>query len=681
MKTTYNWLREYCDFNLSPHELAHRLSMAGCLVEEVQSLDDDHALSAEVTTNRPDLLGAIGIAREICALTGANLRFPPVEFRCSNEHVAALASVDVREAELCPRYTARVVRGLKVGPSPEWLRRRLEAIGVRCVNNVVDVTNYVLFECGQPLHAFDFNKLRNRRIVVRRAEEGELMVAIDGTECRLGSSTLVIADEARPVAIAGIMGGLQTEISDATRDVLLESAQFDNRCIRRTSRSLGLASDSSYRFERGVDPVQVEWASRRAARLIQEVAGGIVCEGILDFWPQPYEAATVTLRVSRMNEVLGTDIPGEVARGILERLGFEALPAIEEDKVVVAVPPFRAGDVSREIDLIEEVIRIYGYDRIPEKGGLPIRVGQVSMFERVSDLARRRLTGLRFHEVVTNSFCDEASARLVSPWTDAEALTVQNTIRRDENRLRVSLLPGLLAVKRTNTARGVPRSPLFEISRVFLPGAADGAEGSSENRGLPEERRVLALLEDEDLLGLKGALEDLSAAAGVAERMRFEAAEAGFFTEGRSGRIILDGAQFGVLGEVSRAIMQEYDLPRPVCMAEIDFDLLVRSAQLDRSYSRVPVHPSAVRDLSIVVDESMPWAHIEECVRRLELSILERMDFFDVFRGKQVPSGKKSIAFSLVFRSPDRTLTSEEVEEARQSCIKALAAIGAELRG
>jgi len=702
MKTTYHWLREYCPVDWPPEDLARRLSMAGCLVEEVEPVGDDYVFAVEVTTNRPDLLGTLGLAREASALSGQALRLPPADPPCGTDHVAALAAVEVLDAETCPRYTARLIRGVKVGPSPEWLRRRLEAVGIRCINNVVDVTNYVLFECGQPLHAFDFDKLRRRRIVVRRAVEGERMVAIDGTECRLDPSMLVIADGERPVAIAGIMGGLDTEISESTRDVLLESAQFDPRSIRHTSRALGLASDSSYRFERGVDPVQVEWASRRAARLIQEVAGGVVCQGVLDVWPRPYEPATVALRFSRMRKVLGTDIPDEAARAILERLGFEPLPEIEPDRLVVAVPPFRAADVGREIDLIEEVIRIYGYDRIPEKAALPIRVGQVTAFEKVQDAARRTLTALRFQEVVTNSFCDERSARLVSPWTEAEALAFQNTIRRHENRLRVSLMPGLLGVKRTNLARGVARGSLFEISRVFLPGGSaatlperrvaggategpppDGSgkrpRGSSDR--LPEERHVLALLVDEDMAELKGAVEELLARLGLLEEARFEPAEPGFFEEGRSGRVLLGGSLLAVLGQVAREVSRQYDLSRPVCMAEVDFDRLVRCARLERRFRRLPAYPAAVRDLSVVVDEAVTWARIQACIRDLRLPLLEEVVFFDVFRGGQVPRGKKSISFSLVFRSPERTLTSEEVEEARQRCIRALAeGVGARLR-
>jgi phenylalanyl-tRNA synthetase beta chain len=681
MKLTYNWLRDYCPCELLPEELARRLSMSGTLVEEIHSLGDDTLLVAEITSNRPDLLGILGIAREVSALTGAPLRIPEADFTAGEEKVASASSVAVLDPALCPRYTARLIRGVRIGPSPDWLRRRLEAIGLRCINNVVDVTNYVMFECGQPLHAFDFDHLHGGRIVVRRAAEGETMVSIDGAQCRLNPAMLVIADAERPVAVAGIMGGLDTEILDRTVNVLLESAQFENTQIRRTSRALALASDSSYRFERGVDPVQTEWASRRALHLIQKIAGGTAAEGLLDAWAAPYQPKAVTLRFARMNRVLGAPVAPDIACVILERLGFAPAPGTDAGRVTVQVPAFRAVDVYREIDLIEEVIRIYGYDRIPESGTLPVMVGRVSRGERVSDLVRRILPGQGFFEAMTNSFCDEASARLVSPWTNAEPLAVQNTVRRDENRLRVSLLPGLLAVKRTNLAHGVQKSPLFEISKIFLPKPPRASGPAEPDDALPEERTVLAVLSEEDLSHLKGVIESLLDAAGVRSKVSFEPAADPFFAEKRAAKILLDGAPLGIMGEAGPAVCERYGAAQPPCAAELDFDLLVRAAALDRGYSKLAAHPAAVRDLAVVVEEALPWARIEGAIRDLRIPILESIEFFDVFRGKQVPAGKKSIAFSLTFRAADRTLTSDEVEAARQSCIQSLTALGAALRG
>ncbi len=345
------------------------------------------------------------------------------------------------------------------------------------------------------------------------------------------------------------------------------------------------------------------------------------------------------------------------------------------------VPAFRAVDVYREIDLIEEVIRIYGYDKIPESGTLPVMVGRVSRGERLADLARRMLPGQGFFEAMTNSFCDEPSARLVSPWTTAEPLAVQNTIRRDENRLRVSLLPGLLAVKRTNLAHGVAKSPLFEIGKVFLPKPPRASGPAEPDDVLPEERTVLALLAEDGLSHLKGVIESFLEAAGARAKLSFEPAADPFFAEKRAAKVLLDSALLGIMGEVGPAVCERYGAAHPPCAAELDFDLLVRAARLDRAYSKLAAHPAAVRDLAVVVDEAVPWARIEGAIRDLRIPILESIEFFDIFRGKQVPAGKKSMAFSLTFRAADRTLTSDEVEAARQSCIQSLAALGAALRG
>ena len=679
MKTTYNWLKEYCDFDLAPEELAQRLSMAGCLVEEVQPVGDDVVLVADTTSNRPDHLGALGIARDICALLGTVLRLPPVGFETSDERVEDVAAVEVEAPDLCPRYTARLIRGVGVGPSPEWLRKRLEAIGLRPVNNVVDVTNYCLFECGQPLHAFDFARLRGGKIVVRRAHEGERLITIDEAKCALTPEILIIADAERPVAIAGIMGGLDTEISAATTDILIESAEFEKTNNRRTSRFLQLSSDSSYRFERGVDPVQVEWAGRRAARMIQQVAGGTICKGVIDKWVKPYEAKRVALRIPRLNTVLGMAIDGDVAAGILQRLGFDIVSR-SSSEVTVSVPPFRANDVYREIDLIEEVIRIHGYDKIPEKTTIRISAGRATRTEQVEDRVRETLIGLGYYEAMTNTFCSEATAELVSPWTDEKALLVQNTVRRDENRLRVSILPELLRVKRTNVSHGVPRSPLFEISRVFLPRPPRTSGEPTRDDALPVERLVLAVLGEEGLLDLKGGIEVLHEVLGIRKGVRFEPVEMPFFGKRRAARVLLEDKPLGVIGEVDRAVAEQHDLVQSPCMAELDFDRLVKATDLEVTYSRLPAYPASVRDLAVVVDESVTWAQIEDCIRKLGLPNLERLEFFDIFHGKQIPNGKKSIAFSLTFRASDRTLKREEAEESRRRAISALKALGAELR-
>lgn len=386
------------------------------------------------------------------------------------------------------------------------------------------------------------------------------------------------------------------------------------------------------------------------------------------------------MRMARLKHVLGTDVPEDEARRILAALGFEPQPESGQGRIVVGIPPFRAQDVSREIDLIEEVIRVHGYDKIPETCTLQAVTGSTDKMEGVEAVARETLVGLGFYEAMTNTFCDEKTASLVSPWTDNEALQFANAVRRDENRLRVSLMPGLLSVKRTNIAHGVPRSPLFEISRVFLPKQQGGRLDSSEDAARPEERVVLAMLTEDGLLNLKGMVETLLRAVCVTDGVAFEQAPCAVFTDDRSARITLNGKTLGVIGEVRRETADAFDLPRPPCMVELDFALLTKSANLEKTYTRLPAQPAAVRDLAVIVDEALPWAKIDTALRALKLPILETIEFFDVFRGKQVPKGRKSVALSLTFRAADRTLTSEEVEAARQDCIAALEKLGGELR-
>ncbi len=683
--------------------------MSGTLVEEIHNLGDDALLVAEITSNRPDLLGILGIAREVSALTGAPLRIPEAGFACGEEKVASASSVQVLDPALCPRYTARLVRGVKIAPSPDWLRRRLEAIGLRCINNVVDVTNYVMFECGQPLHAFDFDKLRGGRIVVRRAAEGETMVSIDGAQCKLNPAMLVIADAERPVAVAGIMGGLDTEISDGTVNVLLESAQFENTQIRRTSRALALASDSSYRFERGVDPVQTEWASRRALHLIQKVAGGTAAEGLLDAWAAPYQPKAVTLRFARMNRVLGAAVAPDIARAILERLGFAPAPGTDAGlpaegvglpaaagRVTVQVPAFRAVDVYREIDLIEEVIRIYGYDKIPESGTLPVTVGRVSRGERLCrprppNAARPGI--LRGDdEFLLRRGVRAASSRPGRPPSRSPFRTRSGATRTGcayrccRACWRSSARTSRTASRNRRSSRSAKSSSRSRRARRAgragrrAPRGADGAGAPRGRRPLASERRHRVVPGRR-----RRALEALLRAGGRPVLRRKAQPRKSFSPAPPAGKPTPPaGKRTRCWGSWAKsAPPSASDTTSRIRRARRNWISTCSSAppRLDRAYSKLAAHPAAVRDLAVVVDESVPWARIEGAIRDLRIPILESIEFFDIFRGKQVPAGKKSIAFSLTFRAADRTLTSDEVEAARQSCIRSLAALGAALRG
>ena len=669
MKISFNWLKEYVLFYLSPQELADKLTHVGLVVADIKAVEDDYCLEVEVTSNRPDCLGMIGIAREVAAAVGGNLRIPETLIQDKGADVAGNVRVDVEDAILCPRYTARILNRVNVGPSPEWMQKRLQCIGLRPINNVVDITNYVMMETGQPLHAFDLDKLCGQKIVVRKARAGEEIVAINGARRVLFHDMLVIADGEKPVAIAGVMGGKETEVSWSTRNVLLECAQFDPQQVRRTSKALGIASDSSYRFERGVDPEGVEYASKRAASLIQAHAGGETAGKCLEVRSQKPESGKVTLRLERLRKALGMEIKRDVAVDILTRLQFTILNVVDTF-IDVGVPSFR-GDVYREIDLIEEVSRIYGYNNIPTKTAIGVRGSVKSEQEIVEDLIRQTLVGLGFFEVKTFSIVDASPAQSVNLWSDSAGIEIANPLRLEESRLRTCLLPGLINAKRHNANHGTEQVRFFEIAKVYLAG----------KEKLPVEKTCLSLLADVDFLTLKGVVESLLMNLGVLEGCEWTAyGEPRFFNDDRAAKALMNGATLGYLGGACK----ELELKTSPCLAELDVDLLAevrKKSVTGRKYRSLPQHPSVSRDLAIIVDEEVAWASIEKCINDIRVPFLRAINFFDVYRGKQVPPGKKSIAFNLCFQSPDRTLTSEEVDAAQQGVLGALnKSLGAELR-
>ena len=662
MKTTHQWLSDYCRHGLAPEELADRLTLAGLAVEALEAVDDDYLLDLEITSNRPDLLGMIGIARELSALTRKPLRAPEIDLVESDTRAERLAAVTVEVPDLCPRYTARVITGVKIAPSPEWLAARLERVGFRPVNNVVDITNYVLLECGQPLHAFDLNRLQGNEIIVRRGHDGETMMSIDGHERELTPDMLVIADPVRAVAVAGIMGGLDSEVAGQTSDVLLESARFDGPTIRRTSRALGMATDASYRFERGVDPVGVEWASQRAASMIREICGGEIAEGVIDVWAAPFEPYQVSLRLDRLGRLLGIRIPRERAEEILRALEFTVERA-DDRQIAVTVPSFRP-DVTREVDLIEEIARVHGYDRIPETTSTRVTVALPSMAERVNDELLRTLSGLGFHETVSTSLAGAERAGMISPWTEAPAIGFNNIVRREEGFLRVSIMPDLVRFKSINQAHGNARAELFELAKVYLP---------EDGRKQPKEQMCLAILEEDGLADLRGVIEVVLENLGLGDRCVFETWQHEMFQEGQAARVVVDGDCLGVAGCLASSLVAKLDFRTRPALAELNVDLLVEKASLDVTFETLPGFPGVLRDLAVVVAEDVAWAEIEACVCETGGPHLVEVGFFDLYRGKQVRQGAKSMAFSLTFRAPDRTLTNDEVDKHVADIVKALA--------
>ncbi len=664
MKISYNWLKDYVNFYLSPQELADKLTNVGLVVADVKAFEDDFCLDIEVTSNRPDCLGVIGIAREVAAVVGANIQFPETNCTNADAEITKLVDIAVEEPILCPHYTARIVRHINVKPSPDWMQKRLRCIGLRPVNNIVDITNYVMMETGQPLHAFDLDKLSDKKILVRRAKTGEEIVAINGVRRALFHDMLVIADDKKPIAIAGVMGGRDTEVSDTTRNILLECARFEPRQVRRTSKATGIASDSSYRFERGVDPEGVDAASKRAANLIQEFAGGEVVSGVIDIRSERYEKKKIALRIDRISKVLGAEIKRSVASDILKRLQFNVLNEID-NYIDVEVPSFR-GDVYREIDLIEEVARIYGYNNIPTKTSIGVRGSIKSKYEIIEDAIRQYLTGIGYYEVKTFSIVDASPLQSVNLWSDKGGMDIANPLRQEESRLRTCLLPSLIHAKKFNMNHGVEQVKIFEIARVYL----------AEDK-LPQEKTCLSILADTDYLSLKGVVELLLLNFGIVSNCEWMAfGGASLFNADKSAKIMLSDSVLGYMGEA-----KGLGYKTAPCMVELDIDLLVKMSAISKNYQPLSHYPPALRDLAIVFDEEVLWAAIEKCVAAAHISFLTGINFFDTYRGKQIPPGKKSIAFSLCFQANDRTLKSEEVDVALQKILDTLhKTLGAELR-
>lgn len=665
MKISYNWLKEYVNFYLSPEELADKLTNVGLVVADIQTVDDDFCMEVEVTSNRPDCLGFIGIAREVVAAVGGSLRLPETDYKTANKEISKFINVVVEDSILCPRYTARVVQHINLGPSPEWMQKRLKCIGLRPVNNIVDITNYVMTETGQPLHAFDLDKLSDKKIVVRKAMSGEEIVAINGARRALFHDMLVIADSKRPIAIAGIMGGKETEVCDSTRNILLECAQFEPRQVRRTSKTLGITSDSSYRFERGVDTEGVDFASRRAVKLIKEYAGGEVANGVIDIRSRKHAASKITLRMERLHKVLGIEIKRDVASDILKRLQFNVLNEVD-DFIDVEVPSFRE-EIYREIDLIEEIARIYGFNNIPTKTSISVRGSVKSKYEVVEDCIRQFLIGMGFYEVKTFSIVDTSPLQSVNLWSDKSGIDIANPLRQEESRLRTCLLPSLINAKRYNENHGIEQVRIFEIAKVYLAGDK-----------LPQEKTCLSILADTDFFTLKGIVSALLLNLGISSRCEWTVfSELRLFADERAARIQSGNITIGYIGEASK----ELGFKTSPCMVELDMDYFVESSNISKKYQALSQYPHVLRDLAIIVDEEVTWVSIEKCVMSAKASFLKEINFFDVYRGKQIPSGKKSIAFNICFQAADRTLKSEEVDAAQQIVLDALyKTLGAELR-
>jgi len=678
LRFTIDWIRDYIDVEWSPEELADRLTMVGLEVSSLEKQSDDAILEVELTPNRPDCLGIIGIAREISALSGKPLRIPEATFPEKGEDVHQILDVCIEDPDGCPRYAGRVIQGISVKSSPSWLRDRLERVGIRSINNVVDVTNYVMLETGHPLHAFDFDRITESRIIVRKARGGERFVTLDGKEHILTPEVLLICDGLRPVALAGIMGGLNSEVTQVTIRVLLECAYFDPVTIRRGAKSLGISSESSMRFERGVDPNGIPFAINRAAQLILKTAGGRAARGIWDNYPRKIHPVIINLRPEQVNRVLGTELPRETIRKMMEGLGFQVH---ENQTLEVTVPTFRP-DITREIDLIEEVARIYGYQNIREsQENLVSLTTPRNLREIFLDRTRQILIGMGFREILTNSMISRRDLERTR-WPE-KAISIRNPVSEDMAFLRPSLLPGVLEVVQRNVHRNRDSFRLFEIGRVFqsaskgelleslhLAGAITGNFWPSH--WLNKTRPV-------NFYDLKGFVEELLQQLGITG-YQFSARPSWIFDD-PSVCLLVKGEERGFLGAISQQTLENYDLKQSVLAFEIDLEGVFRHVAWEKTYRPVPRFPAVKRDLALLVDWDLPAEELVQAIQKWGGTYLRSIKVFDVYQGKPVPEGKKSIAVTLEYLSGERTLTEAEVHDAVENLLHKLKEeVGAELR-
>lgn len=649
---------------------------------------NDWILDVNVTPNRADCLCIVGIAREVAALTKQPMVFPREDKKEIKESSETQTTVIIERPDLCPRYVAKLILNVKIAPSPFWMRRRLTALGVRAINNIVDVTNYVMLELGQPLHAFDFDLLEERRIVVRTANPGETFTTLDGVERIMPAEALMICDGRKPVALAGIMGGLNSEVKAETRNILLESAYFDPMGIRRTAKRVGLNTEASLRFERGIDPNGSLKAAERAAYLMAKLAGGTIVKEAVDNYPKKIEPRKILLRANRVNQILGTALSAGEIHQHLEDLTLK-VEAINSEKFEVTVPTFRV-DIEREIDLIEEVARLYGYRQIPIT--LPLgRVGpeRRGKTEKLAHKARAILTACGFFEMINYSFLSPQVLKklnLITSDPRCNLLMIKNPLSEDQAAMRTTLLPGILQTTRHNFNRQNFNLKLFEMGRVFFPRKGEELPEEVEMlagviSGLREEESWYKPAEECDFYDLKGALELLLEGLGVKEYNFRPGANEPFLHPTKSAQIVANEKLLGILGELHPDTQGAFDLNQPVYIFEMNFSLLQELTAEKRVFQPLPRFPAIFRDLSFMVEEKILAGDLKRAIWEGGQGLVKEVRIFDLYRGKPIPPGKKSLAFRIKYQHAERTLTDEEINELHQKIIALLKErFGGELR-
>ena len=687
MNISYNWLKDLIEIDLAPELLAEKLTRVGLAVEGVHPHGDDYVLDIDLTSNRPDCLSHLGVARELRVITGNEIKTG--NYQPEPPYPAALASgiVKIEDPDLCHRFTARVINNVKIGPSPEWLVKRLEAIGERAINNVADITNYVMHELGQPMHSFDLDKLAENRIVVRRAMAGEKIKTLDEVERRLDETMLAICDAEKPVAVAGVMGGFSSGISEQTANVLLEVAYFKRESIRHTSRTLNLTTEASYRFERGVDVQNLINASNRATDLICELAGGERGE-FIDVYPTPFiakemESSDISGAVKRLT---GLEVNTQECVRILNALGILAKEQSQIENRIsnVFVSPSWRHDIAIEEDLVEEVARHVGYENIADELPPAFGAGEYQPNEMRKAHLRQSLTDLGFDEAISYSFIDtsfdepfETVPGVIDDTTDEKFVTLQDSVIEGAVRMRPTLLPGLLDAVRTNFNHHRRDISLFEIGKAF------GARGGEDH--LPYERELFSLvvtggekleeratpLRQLDFFDAKGALESALDAAGVSG-VEVTTEDVKHLRNGQAAAVLLNGKNVGFLGRLSDEIAASYKFRQPVFVAEVDLQTLLAANTMPVVYRPLPKYPAIVRDVSLLARRNISFGEIHDAIVDQGVELLRKVEFVDVYEGKGMADDERSITIRLTYRNDERTLVEQEVDELHQQIIARL---------
>lgn len=635
----------------------------GTDVREIFGLNDT-VVDFEILANRPDCLCVWGVARETAAAMGTPLRLPEIRVVEAGGDIHDYARVDVLEPTLCPRYAAKVVKNVRIGPSPAWMRQYLHAAGMRSINNIVDITNFIMLETGHPMHAFDLSKVRGGHIIVRQAKAGETLTTLDGKEHPLSGSELMICDEMGPTGLAGIMGGEESEITEETKEILFECAAFDRTSIRLTSRALGIRTESSGRFERGVSPATVMQALERACQMVNELDAGDVVSGVIDLYPQPIQPATLKVSCQRIAKRAGVDVAPEKMEEILRKLQFQV--SRNGDEMTVTAPIFRQ-DIEQEADICEEVLRYAGYDLIPIthlRGENPM--GGLNDKARRQQQLRRLLTGMGFYESMTFSFISARSiAMLGLPQEDRRnhPLMLRNPLGEDTACMRTTLLCGLLKTLATNIKNGNENGRLYELGSIF-----DAEQKTAE--GLPTERPALAIgmYGDADFYAIRGVVEALCRENGVAYTIA--PCDEPYLHPGRRAQLQADGETLAVLGEVHPDAAERFDLSGRVYVAQVNLPVLFSHSVAMDTVKSIARFPAVTRDIALVMAESQQVGPLMQAIREGCGALLEDVRMFDVFRGIQIGAGNKSVAFSLTYRAPDHTLTEEEINRLTDKALK-----------